>query len=331
MIGASIPSENLLCTTKASVAACYAFGLEVLCGEAINAGPVPAWGGPFPRVRIEMVGRQELEAVWQLRGSTRLHERRYPSGRLVISIDHHPDIGYRISAPRYGHYVVAGGADQVIANLPRATSWRWQRLLFAQVLPLVSTLHGMVAFHASAVAIARRGFAFVAPSGTGKTSLAAHLLARGAALLTDDVAMLQTDASGLRVHAGAGMMALNSQERRAVRSGGRDPFGSAFGPTGGKKYYPAATLGAPAPLGALYFLERHSEVDRFAIIPSDADPQVLLSGAFLGYLSTSNHPLNLLDTCMRIVETTPVFRVCVPPDFGAANLADHVYAHAAAL
>ena len=70
--------------------------------------------------------------------------------------------------------------SRVRSALPRIASWRWERLLFAQVLPLASALRGRELFHASAVALdggASRSSGCPAP---GKSSVAAHLVSRGA-------------------------------------------------------------------------------------------------------------------------------------------------------
>ena len=52
--------------------------------------------------------------------------------------------------------------------------------------------------HASAVAVAGRGLLILGASGTGKSSLALELIARGATLVSDDgVQVQQTDQGGL--------------------------------------------------------------------------------------------------------------------------------------
>ena len=74
------------------------------------------------------------------------------------------------------------------------------RLLFAQVLPLAATLHGLELLHASAVAWNGRALGIVAAAGTGKTSVATHLVASGGVLLTDDVLALEEVEGAIVAH-----------------------------------------------------------------------------------------------------------------------------------
>ena len=76
---------------------------------------------------------------------------------------------------------------------------RWQRLMFAQALPLAATLQGLALLHASAAEIDGRAFGFIASSGAGKSSLVVHLVATGdTRLLTDDVLALESSGEALQ-------------------------------------------------------------------------------------------------------------------------------------
>ncbi len=103
------------------------------------------------------------------------------------------------------------------------------RLLFAQVLPLAATLQGLELLHASAVVLDGRTIAFSAPAGTGKTSVAAHLVAGGASLLTDDVLALELSNDGLVAHSGAPVLAVADAELKAMTGDGRARLGVAIG------------------------------------------------------------------------------------------------------
>jgi hypothetical protein len=77
----------------------------------------------------------------------------------------------------------------------------------------------LVPLHASAVEINGGAVAFLAPSGTGKSSLAAALLAQGtgARLVTDDVLAVETTADGtLQVWPGSQGIRLDQWARTAV-------------------------------------------------------------------------------------------------------------------
>jgi hypothetical protein len=66
----------------------------------------------------------------------------------------------------------------------------WQRVLFSRVLPNLALVYGCEAVHAAAVEMPLGVVAIAAPSGTGKSSLAAELMRRGAPLFADDVLLL---------------------------------------------------------------------------------------------------------------------------------------------
>jgi len=140
------------------------FGLEVESRVPIEASPVPSTDG-HRRVSLEEVAAPALTELWRSRDARSIVDRRTPHGRRVMSIESHPRLGYRIATPGHGRYVVSGDGTRIRAELPRSPGWRWQRLLFAQALPLAASLHGLVLFHASAVAIGGRAVAFVAASG----------------------------------------------------------------------------------------------------------------------------------------------------------------------
>ena len=115
-----------------------------------------------------------------------------------MAVDHHPDLGYRVYAPRNGRHLVSPDGAQIFSTRPIHALWRWQRLLLAQVLPLSATLQGLELLHASAVGWNGRDLGLVARAGTGKTSVAAHVVARGGVLVTDDVLALEDKDDGRR-------------------------------------------------------------------------------------------------------------------------------------
>src|SRR5207247_95773 len=136
-----------------------------------------------------------------------------------MTIAEHASLGFRIWAPRYGRYEVSSDGTRLRCAVPARTS-RWHRLLFAQVLPLAAALQGMDLFHASAVSISDRVSAFVAQPGAGKTSLAAHLVDRGATLVTDDVLALEATADAVVAHPGAGLLCIDEHELATLASPG---------------------------------------------------------------------------------------------------------------
>jgi hypothetical protein len=303
----------------------YVFGLRVASAFPI---PVAAANGSGSRTAsLELVSREALARAWRPREAESVLERRDPRGRLVLSIDRHDALGYLVSAPRHGRHIVSPDGRRVRAALPNVAPWRCHRLLFAQVLPLAATLQGLELFHASAVAVDGRGYGFIAPSGTGKTSVAAHLVARGATFVADDVLALEPHAGGIRVHPGGGMASVHASELRAIDPARRDRLGPVLGRS--DKVQLAIELADRAvPLAALFFLERDPRASRLELVESEApDPQPLLASSFISYVSTPERLTTHLEVCGRIAESVPVARVRIPASVTARGAAEAIESH----
>lgn len=79
----------------------------------------------------------------------------------------------------------------------------WQRVLLSRVLPNLALAYGCEALHAAAVEMPFGVVAIAAPSGSGKSSLMAELMRRGAPLFTDDVLVLSRRDGVLVAHPGS--------------------------------------------------------------------------------------------------------------------------------
>jgi hypothetical protein len=305
----------------------YVFGLRVDSALPLRARPL---GDNLPARTVELarVERRALERDWPREEIVSLVDRRTPAGRLVMSVDTHREAGYRISAPGYGTHVVSPDGAAVGSAVAAVADWRWQRLLFAQVLPLAATLQGLELFHASAVARDGRAVAFLATSGTGKSSIAAHLVARGARYVADDVLAVEPGEEVTLVHPGPAVASVHRSELRAL--GGADEVGVVIGRSD-KLQLEVEPVAGPRPLEAVYFLERlqggHFVIDE-SVPP---DPRLLLASTFISYLQTPAFLLGHLDACARIAGTTRAFHVKVPPDVPAGEVAAAVERHAEAL
>jgi hypothetical protein len=305
-----------------------AFGLELDAPCALpgllesnrRAGPRQA--------SLELVPAASIESAWPAREGRTLVERTFPGGRLMMRIEGHSELGYRIWAPRYGRHLVSADGRRISSALPRLAPWRWQRLFFAQVLPLASALQGLELFHASAVSLRDRVIAFAGGSGVGKTSLAAHLVARGAKLATDDVLALEPSNGGVLAHPGAATASVGEAELRAMGPEGRKALGKEVGRSD-KIHLAAPVLDRPQPLSLLYFPRRSSTPGPVRIVRLEPpDTRELLAASFLLYLQSPGRLLTHLDVCARIARSVRTYRVLVPPDVPSPGVAAAVEAHA---
>src|SRR4029079_7075843 len=120
-----------------------------------------------------------------------------------------------------------------------------------------------------------RTFALVARTGTGKTSVAAHVVARGGVLVTDDVLALEDKDDVVMAHPGAASLSIDPAELRRMPPTGRQRLGPHIGRA--YKIVLARSLAtAAAPLRRIYFLERPSS-GRLRIVPLAPDPVRLLA------------------------------------------------------
>jgi len=306
-----------------------AFGLEI---EA--SFPIPELGSACAaasrRARCEARSARELEERWPDEGSASALERRYPDGRLFLSVRSHPDAGFRIWAPHHGRHLVSPDGTAIQSALPRRNTLGWQRLFFAQTLPLAAALQGLEVLHASAVVLNGRAVAFTAPSGTGKSTLAAHLVAAGASFLTDDVLALEQRNGVVEAHSGPARISLSPTELRTMNPRGRALLGARAGTADGKILLEPVVAAGGRPLALLYRVTRSPRYAGPAFrahVP--ARPLAILASAFLPYLQTPGRLRNQLAICDRIVSTVQTFDFEVPASVPADEAAELVLAHSA--
>jgi len=247
----------------------------------------------------------------------------------MMVVERHADAGFHVWAPRYGRHLVSSDGGRVLCALPRISSWRWERLLFAQVLPLAAALHGRALFHASAVAVDGGAFAFVGLSSAGKSSIAAHLVARGARLVTDDVLALERNDNGLQAHPGTGLAGIDPRELRSMDAPGRARIGTRIG-SADKAYFAVPVVREPVPLRALYFLTRGTGAD-VVIEPSASLAPRLLGSSFISYVDRARNLVEHLEVCARIASDVPSFDLSAPAAPSASAVAAAVAVHARGL
>lgn len=117
---------------------------------------------------------------------------------------------------------------------------RTHRALLTKILPIVGVLGGYEALHASAVVSPWGVLAFLAASGTGKTTLAIEFMRRGWPLFSDDILTLGRGPQGVLAHPGTPHMNLDEADAAAI----------------GALATPLATIGAELWLGARHFARR---------------------------------------------------------------------------
>ncbi len=306
-----------------------AFGLSL-------RGDFPALGFPsnepvgigYPRVRVTVVSEEQAAERWGIEDGRRLLDWRFEHGQQMMSINHHPERGYRLFAVRQGVHILSADGSRIWSAPGDAEPWIWQRYLVGQVLPLVALVNGYEVLHGSSLAIGGRAVAFLAGSGVGKSSIAANLMLRGARLLSDDVTVLSLRDGQPLVNPALGFLNLRLEEAQRLAAK-RLALGQQVGADsdGGLRLsVPRAT--APAPLAAVYLPERDFEGPRprFEQLPA-VDFALLVRNIFSQYLSTPQRWVRQLDIFSAIAERTSAFRLRIPKSMGAEELVAHIEAH----
>ena len=248
-------------------------------------------------------------------------------GSPLMSIDINTAGAYLVQAAGYGAHVVSADGMRITSLLRPDASWSWQRLFVAQAMPLAATVRGLEPLHASAIGFGGQAVAISAPSGTGKTSIAMHLVARGAALVTDDVLVVEPTPSGVQAHAGARLLSVHPHELAAVPAEQRKRLGTVLD-TGEKVYLRAPLDVEPRPLAALYRLIRGSAGDGLRILEeTPADPRELLAMTFLTYVRSRERLTRHLEFASCLAQRTRVFVVRLPPDLPAVRAATLLEQH----
>jgi hypothetical protein len=306
------------------------FGLEVCGGFPapwIASGPESSSRAPV--VRAHVVSEEEAGELWRDDDAQRLVNWRFDDGSTLLSIDRHPDLGYRMCALRQGIHMVSADGSHIWSCPAGADDWVWQRYLIGQVLPLASILNGLEPLHTSAVEIDGKAVAFAGPSGRGKTSLGLNLVLRGARFLTDDVAATNLVDGQPMVNPGPCVANLDKDED-ALMGPRRDVLGR---PLGSDETGVRLMLCGPAaqrsPLRALYFLDRGADYPELRFEELRNVPYAMfLQYCFTPFLSTPERMLNQLETLTAIANRVRVFQLSVPATMGANELSGYVESHA---
>jgi hypothetical protein len=261
-------------------------------------------------------------------GGERLREFRYADGRVGLAIDDHGEAGLEIVAEEFGSHQISRDGRTVrsrpAVGLP---AWRWQRLLTGQVLPLAAALRGLEVLHASAVALGGVAFALAGDSGAGKSSLAAHLVLRGNALLADDVLAVSLDATGRpRAHPGSTALSFRREDAQLAEALTSTALATATG-TDDKRHLLCSPTAQIVPLGAVYQLRRGSAGGAAigeARTPTLAD---LMGCSYVKYLATPSRLTAQLSVQSGIARGCSIVPVNVGAGLTAELLAEELERH----
>src|SRR4051812_1714254 len=115
-----------------------AFGLVIEADfEVPDLAPVSA-PRSSRRTSLELATNAAVDQTWGDGKATMVLERRDAAGGPGMAIEQATDLGYRVSAPDHGAFIVSPDGARISCALDGLVVPKWQRLLFAQVLPLAA-------------------------------------------------------------------------------------------------------------------------------------------------------------------------------------------------
>lgn len=299
----------------------HAFGVTFAfrddLGVPLALGKASSREGSTTTVRRDPSG---VVAIWRGAEPKRTREVRQ-GGVVLLSVDQDDSRGYLLTAPGIGSALVDPAGLQVLCA-PEPQARDWEALLIGQVLPLAATLRGLEVFHAAGVVHEGRAHLLCGPQGIGKTTLATHLIIRGAHLLSDDVVALDD-----RLIAHTGSTVLNVRDV-ALRSGAIGSFAGLrrVRTVDGRARFASEHAAEAAPLGAMYLLERARTGPPIERLPHPS-AAALLGATFNLSVRTATRLAHHLDLCARVARLIPVYRVRIVPPCPAADLAADLWLH----
>lgn len=295
------------------------FGLDVSA-----KGHLPflehAAAGPTGRpLQVVLAAEPATAPAWPQGGEVVCDQREH-DGAVAFRIEAHPEAGYLIWGPAYGRQILSGEGTRAVCIPEGHPAEAWQRLLIAQTLPFAAVLQGLEVFHASAVVVAGRALAFVGPSHAGKTSVALELCRRGARFLADDVLAVERVGERLLGHPGTPVAGLDHAEAQRLERTGEPPSEQVVAVNARERIVRVHPVAAPAPLAAVFILDRRPDGPAEPRFEAAADARLLLAATFNSVLTGAQRLREQLEVC-ALAARHRVERVLAGPGVSAAQLA----------
>ena len=234
-------------------------------------------------------------------------------GPVAVTDGRHGDL--LLSSDALGEAVVAADGSAVLCAPRDEGSPLWRRFLLDTVLGTAAIRAGLTGLHAAAVSTPHGAVAIAAPSGGGKTTLAAELIGRGAELVTDDLLFLVPSLDAVLAYPGPPVMSLDREQQALAGDG--EIVGEL---TDGLWVKMGRAVRGPVPLALIVWLERgasHPEVRH-----EPAGPDVLL-GCALDAGPSEDRQARRLEVLSQVAAQVPVARLsgpagCSPAEYASA-------------
>lgn len=237
-------------------------------------------------------------------------EERAPPGRVVQPIEG----GLLFAIKDAGRYRVRGGRDIMVEPAAGVPERNVRLYLLGSVFGALLHQRGLLPLHANAVQLGDKAVGFMGESGSGKSTLAAWFHDRGYPIMADDVCVVRFDVLG-RAFAVPGLPRLRLWQE-ALEATGRDAgdFGRSYvGEETWDKFDVPVDLATAAThergLAAVYVLEKGDELEIRQLEGVEAAEAVFAHTYRGTYVTVMNGQHEHWSAAMRMVRSTPVFRL----------------------
>jgi hypothetical protein len=205
----------------------------------------------------------------------------------------------------------------------------WWRELLDSTLFSVALLRGYEALHAGAVATPSGAFAIAAASGGGKSTLLSELLARGAALLADDVLVLEACEGGALAplaHPAPPLMTMASDRLQRLRRA-LTPAPETIAVLSDESWAALPVHAEPLPLAGVVTLNRAPGLA--TKLHRDEQPLAALLGSLLRFPRTRERERARFEMAGAIAANVPVWQLDADPSVSPDRLAELLLAELA--
>jgi hypothetical protein len=238
----------------------------------------------------------------------------------VVDRYHHPVSSgvLLLTIPRVARYLISQGRDILVEPADDVATEEVQGFLGGWAFGSLCHQRGLLPLHASVVAVAGRGVAFMGDSGAGKSTLAAFLTRHGYPLVCDDVCVSVPTVGSALAYPGLQRLRLWPASLQALRQPA-DKL-DRCSPQAEKRYLPLAANGQrePLPLWRIYVLQEGPVGSKPLIerVKGFAAVNVLIENT---YQRRCIDPLTLTQQhfalCATLAQTVEVHRLVRPLSF----------------
>ncbi|MFL6751761.1 MAG: hypothetical protein ACJ8FL_00820 [Sphingomicrobium sp.] len=219
--------------------------------------------------------------------------------------------------PEIARYRIEQGRDVVVEPAPGAPERNVRLYLLGSVFGAILHQRGLLPLHANAVEIDGKAVAFMGASGEGKSTLAAWFHDRGHRVIADDVCVIGFDeTSRAMVRPGLPRLRLWKEALEATGRVANDFPRSWEGDDDWDKFDVPLPRGvvasSPVELAAAYLLCRGDRLEITRLGGLEAI-EAAMENTYRGqHIAIAGDPKVHWESCVRLVGTTPVFRLARP-------------------